>query len=114
MSIIVCLSLCISKLFSSNSIGRLSWMPDFMIRNLVLSNLPQSQNMDDSVVYMIDQMKTLTQEELVSRITLNYKLGPLVAEDLPIPNEAITIMDVGVTIFLYNLIHVNLFLGLGC
>lgn len=69
-------------------------MPDFMIRKLVLSNLPQETERDSSIMYMIEQMQSLSSEELISRIMLNYKQGPLVAEDLPLDNEAITIMDV--------------------
>jgi len=50
------------------------FMPEFMLKRVVLENLPKGNleaEIADSVDFMVEQLETLSQKELCSRLTLN-------------------------------------------
>lgn len=74
----------------------LSWMPLFMLQRIVLSALPTTQQeaeIADSIDFMVEQLETLTQEELASRLTLNCGNNYIRPQSLKLDNSLVTIMD---------------------
>lgn len=75
---------------------RVPYMPEFLIRKLITSNVPLNPESEyyEATKFMLEQLDGLDRDDLISRIQLYCKLGPLNPEDLPLNNEAITIIDV--------------------
>jgi len=76
--------------------GMFPWMPLFMLQKMVLGNFPK-QKLDYetrmSVDFMVEQLESLTQSELASRLTLNCLIGDLDPSKLALEQSRITIMD---------------------
>eukprot|EP00160_Parvularia_atlantis_P005259 Unigene14497_Nuclearia_a/m.43687 Unigene14497_Nuclearia_a/g.43687 ORF Unigene14497_Nuclearia_a/g.43687 Unigene14497_Nuclearia_a/m.43687 type:complete len:187 (-) Unigene14497_Nuclearia_a:38-598(-) len=53
---------------------RFSWVPDFALKRIILSNFPSGaleKRVADSVDFMVEQIETLSQPAIASRLTLN-------------------------------------------
>jgi len=53
------------------------FMPEFMLKRVVLENLPKGKmesEIADSVDFMVEQLETISQKELCSRLTLNCSI----------------------------------------
>jgi len=73
------------------------FMPDFVLKRMILSNFPQrvmEAEMADSVDFMVQQLETLAQSEIASRLTLNCSVyEPLKPAELKLDKTKVTIMD---------------------
>jgi len=73
-----------------------SLMPEFMLKRIILANFPVN-NMEadiaNSVDFMVEQLESLSQPELASRLTLNCTLGFLRPNEVQLEQSNITIMD---------------------
>lgn len=73
-------------------------MPEFMLKRFVLQALPTkavAPTIADSIDFMVEQIESMTQPELASRLTLNCSTFPdFDPAHLPIDKSKITIIDV--------------------
>ncbi len=72
-------------------------MPEFVLKRMILNNFPQGQlepDVADSVDFMVQQLETLNQSELASRLTLNCLESTLKPAELPFDKTKITMIDV--------------------
>jgi len=77
-------------------IGMFSWMPDFVLKRMILSNFPDREmesKIAESVDFMVNELETISQKELASRLTLNCSLAKNFNGKLTYPQEKITIID---------------------
>eukprot|EP00761_Pharyngomonas_kirbyi_P006955 gb/GECH01006964.1/.p1 GENE.gb/GECH01006964.1/~~gb/GECH01006964.1/.p1 ORF type:complete len:400 (+),score=101.41 gb/GECH01006964.1/:1-1200(+) len=101
LSLILSNTFCDNQPFSDNApcMEMFRYMPGFMLRRTVLKNFPSTVNvstqdgqlMAAAVDFMVDQLDTLSQATIASRMTLNclpVKIGKLRLDD-----EKITIID---------------------
>lgn len=72
----------------------INWTPEFMLKRYILSGIrdgPQEPLIADSIDFIVNQLETLSREELASRLTLNTAVGAV--GQVLVPDSAITIMD---------------------
>jgi len=73
-----------------------SLMPEFMLKRILLANFPVNNleaDIANSVDFMVEQLESLSQAELASRLTLNCTLGFLRPNEVTLDQLNITIMD---------------------
>jgi len=72
-------------------------MPEFVLKRMILSNFPAKTmelEIANSVDFMVQQLETLSQAEIVSRLTLNCTVAEsLKPAEFPLDQGKITIMD---------------------
>jgi maspardin len=69
---------------------------EFLLKRLVLGNFPtgmQEEEIANSLDFMVEQLETLTQRELSSRLTLNCLPSTMDPQKLALSQEHITLMD---------------------
>jgi len=98
LSIILCNSFCDTQYYADSHpfAGMFSWTPDFILKRLLLQNFPNyvvEVEIANSIDFMVEQLESVIQEDLSSRLLLNCTVGPLVAVDLPLDDTKITIID---------------------
>jgi hypothetical protein len=73
-------------------------MPTFMLQRFLLSNFPNNvleSEIAESVNIMVEQLETLEQSELASRMTLNCTAGPMNKDTtINFDNAKVTLIDV--------------------
>ncbi|KAJ7537422.1 hypothetical protein O6H91_11G005300 [Diphasiastrum complanatum] len=72
----------------------ITWTPEFMLKRYILSGIrdgPQEPLIADSIDFVVNQLETLSREELASRLTLNTSTA--IVGQISLPDSAITIMD---------------------
>jgi len=97
LSLILCNTFCDTQYYVDNHpfVGIFSWTPDFILKRVLLQNFPDYDvegEIANSIDFMVEQLETVSQEDLASRLVLNCTLGPLVAQDIP-HDSKITIID---------------------
>jgi len=97
LSMILCTSFCDTQYYVDNHpfAGIFSWTPDFILKRVLLQNFPDyavEVEIANSIDFMVEQLETVPQEDLASRLILNCTLGPLVPQDIP-HDTKITIID---------------------
>eukprot|EP01120_Amphizonella_sp_Union-15-10_P012515 TRINITY_DN5578_c0_g1_i1.p1 TRINITY_DN5578_c0_g1~~TRINITY_DN5578_c0_g1_i1.p1 ORF type:complete len:314 (+),score=69.93 TRINITY_DN5578_c0_g1_i1:69-1010(+) len=98
VSLVLCNSFSDTQFYVDNApcSNMFAWMPEFMLKRLLLSNFPSGimeKEIANSVDFMVEQLETLTQRELASRMTLNCTSGPLKPTSLDFDQKKITIID---------------------
>jgi len=74
-----------------------NWTPDFLLKRMLLANFPTTEletEIANSIDFMVEQLESVKRDDLASRLSLNCTLGPLVKEELTMPEINITIIDV--------------------
>lgn len=98
-SLILHTAFCDTTYFQENApcVQMFSLMPTFMLQRFLLANFPNKDleyNIAESVDFMVEQLETLTQSELVSRMTLNCTPGPVHREsNINYEQSNITLID---------------------
>ncbi|KAH8969872.1 hypothetical protein BDL97_02G057000 [Sphagnum fallax] len=72
----------------------ISWTPEFVLKRYVLSGIqdaPQEPLIADSIDFVVNQLESLSREELASRLTLNTL--PAAVGQITLPDAGVTIMD---------------------
>ncbi|EGG13405.1 alpha/beta hydrolase fold-1 domain-containing protein [Cavenderia fasciculata] len=82
LSLILNNSFCDTQYFHDNAscAAIFSLMPEFMLKRIVLNNFPQGEvepDVAEAIDFMVQQLETLNQSELSSRLNLNCALGML-------------------------------------
>jgi len=99
LSLVLCNTYADTQYYKDNApcIQMFPLMPEFMLKRLILSNFPtkiMEAEIANSVDFMVQQLETLTQAELASRLTLNCSVAEtLKPAELPLDRSKITIMD---------------------
>jgi len=98
LSLILCNSFCDTQYFADMYpfSGILSWSPEFVIKRVLLQNFPtttQEPGIANSIEFILTQLDTVPSDDIVSRLTLNYSVGPIVATSLQLDQDKITIID---------------------
>eukprot|EP01120_Amphizonella_sp_Union-15-10_P002889 TRINITY_DN13184_c0_g1_i1.p1 TRINITY_DN13184_c0_g1~~TRINITY_DN13184_c0_g1_i1.p1 ORF type:complete len:348 (+),score=60.63 TRINITY_DN13184_c0_g1_i1:95-1138(+) len=98
LSLILCNSFCDLQYFANNApcAGMFNWMPEFVLKRILLSNFPNGtmeKEIANSIDFMVEQLETLGQKDLASRLTLNCTRGPLKTDSLGLSNDKLTILD---------------------
>jgi maspardin len=98
-SLILCTSFCDTQYYIDNApFARFfPWMPEFMLKKMLLSNLPQHDveaAIADSIDFVVEQLEGVSHKELAAKMILNCTSGPLKPQEFPLPSEKITIIDV--------------------
>jgi len=98
LSLILCNSYCDTQHYADMFplSGLFSWSPEFVIKRVLLQNFPDGSvetEIGHSIEFITEQLNTVPSEDLVSRLSLNYTVGPLVATTLNLPQDRITIID---------------------
>jgi len=76
--------------------GILSWSPEFVIKRVLLQNFPTTTlepGIAHSIEFILTQLDTVPSDDIASRLTLNYSIGPIVATSLQLDQDKITIID---------------------
>jgi len=77
VSLILCNSFCDTTYYSQSALSKVfQYMPAFMLRNVVFSNYPDGKmpsNVTASIDFVIDQVESLSHEELAGRLNLNHQ-----------------------------------------
>eukprot|EP01133_Synstelium_polycarpum_P010774 gene10774-12552_t len=81
-SLILNNSFCDTQFFHDNApcASMFSLMPEFMLKRTILSNYPSGvvdPEIAEAIDFMVQQLESLTQNELASRLTLNCSIGIL-------------------------------------
>ncbi|KAG1711823.1 hypothetical protein DVH05_009065 [Phytophthora capsici] len=90
---------CDTHVFGANApcIKMLPYMPDFYVRKYILERFPkQVPHMDaqnQAIEYMLEQLGTLTQQEIASRLTLTCLSCDSESWKIFLPDEKITLID---------------------
>lgn len=74
----------------------LSWMPDALMRRKLLSDYSYKgadEDISSAFKFVSQNAKSLDTDDLCSRLTLQYLMGPLRPTELPVSHESITIID---------------------
>jgi len=98
LSLVLCNSFSDTQYYADNHsfVGLFSVTPNFILKRLLLSNFPDyatESEIANSVDFMVEQLETVSQEDMASRLSLNCTVGPLSAVDLPLDDNHITIID---------------------
>jgi len=98
LSLILCNSFSDTQYYHDNApcAGMFPLMPEFVLKRMILNNFPEGKldnDIADSVDFMVQQLETLTQSELASRLTLNCLESSLKPAELPFDKTKITIID---------------------
>jgi len=99
VSLILCCTFSETQYYAESNpfVDIFQWTPDFLLKRMLLSNLPDydvEKEIANSIDFMAEQLESVPREDLASRLTLNCTPGPLVPEDLPLDDSKITIIDV--------------------
>jgi len=96
-SLILCNSFCNLFHFRENSLPGIKWIPGFFLKQKLCSYLPNYEvenRIADSIDFIVRQIETLTQEELVTRFLLES--GQNIVDpksEFPFDQNKITIID---------------------
>jgi maspardin len=98
LSLLLCNSFCDTQYFADMYpfSGVLSWSPEFVIKRVLLQNFPNTTvepEIANSIEFILEQLETVPSEDLVSRLSLNFTVGPIVATSLSLEQDKITIID---------------------
>ena len=75
-------------------------MPDFMLKRLILAAFPEKKfetEIANSIDFMVEQLETLPQRELASRLILNTQITIIEPSKWILKQQNITIIDVILT-----------------
>jgi len=98
-SLILCNAFSDTQYYKDNApcVGLFPVMPEFMLKRMILANFPtkvMEAEIANSIDFMVQQLETLTQSELASRLTLNCTLyESLKPAELPFDKTKITLLD---------------------
>ncbi|KAE8991675.1 hypothetical protein PF006_g22770 [Phytophthora fragariae] len=98
-SLVMTQGFCDTRVYGANApcIKMLPYMPDFYVREYILERFPKptprldAQN--QAIEYMMDQLETLSQQEIASRLTLNCLSCDPESWKIFLPDEKITFID---------------------
>jgi len=99
LSLILCNTFSDTSYYAENApcVPAFPYMPEFVLKRFVLANFPEKQmeaEIANSVDFMVEQMETLSQKEMASRLTLNCTQGNLKPAEWTIFDKSkITIID---------------------
>jgi len=98
LSLLLCNSFCDTEHFANSNpfSGLYSWTPEFLLKRVLLQNFPDynvESEIANSIDFMVEQLESVIYEDLVSRMSLNYTVGPLVATSLSLDQSKITLID---------------------
>jgi len=99
ISLVLCNTFSDTTYYADNApcVPAFPFMPDFVLKRFVLANFPEKQmesEIANSVDFMVEQMETLTQKEMASRLTLNCTSGNLKPAEWKVFDKSkITIID---------------------
>jgi maspardin len=98
LSLLLCNSFCDTQYYSDSNpfSGVLSWTPDFVLKRVLLQDFPEypvEPEISNSIEFILEQVETLSPDDITSRLSLNCTVGPLVATSLQLDQDRITIID---------------------
>ncbi|KAG3229051.1 hypothetical protein PC129_g497 [Phytophthora cactorum] len=90
---------CDTRAYGANApcIKMLPYMPDFYVRKYILERfpkpIPHMDTQNQAIEYMVDQLGTLSQQEIASRLTLNSLSCDPEGWKIFLPDDKITLID---------------------
>jgi len=99
LSLVLCNTYADTQYYKDNApcVQMFPVMPEFMLKRMILSNFPtkiMEVEITNSVDFMVQQLETLNQAELASRLTLNCTVAEMLKPaEFPMDKSKITIMD---------------------
>jgi len=98
LSLILCNAFADTQYYKDNApcAGMFPLMPEFVLKRMILNNFPEGKlesDVADSVDFMVQQLESLNQSELASRLTLNCLESSLKPAELPFDKTKITMID---------------------
>ncbi|KAF1781335.1 Alpha/Beta hydrolase fold [Phytophthora cactorum] len=90
---------CDTRAYGANApcIKMLPYMPDFYVRKYILERfpkpIPHMDTQNQAIEYMMDQLGTLSQQEIASRLTLNSLSCDPEGWKIFLPDDKITLID---------------------